>query len=145
MGSDYNVKTAAEKTEHIIDDRVGKYIDHDIGQDVVDGQDVTLETILNNTRDPPTENNIAPKAEHEMFETPRDSQINLLNPAALAPEVMISPPSPAGSDRERPRSEMYGQARAPALPVKRSIGHAASEMSLVQSRVQLIFKKSLSL
>ena len=130
MGSGYNVKTAAEKTEDIFDDRVSKYIDHDIGQDVVDGHDVTQETILNTTQEPPTENNIAPKAEQEMFETPRDSQINPLNPGALAPELMISPPSPAGSDRERPRSEMYGQ--APALPVKRSIGHAASEMSLVQ-------------
>ena len=133
MDSDYNVKTAAEKTEHIIDDRVSKYIDYDIGQDVVDGHDITLETILNTTRDPHTENNIAPKAEPEMFETPRDSQINPLNPAALAPELMISPPSPAGSDRERPRSELYGPARVPALPVKRSIGHAASEMSLVKA------------
>ena len=59
IGSGYNVTTAAEKTEHILDDRVSKYIDHDIGQDVVDGHNVTLETILNTTQDPPTDTTIA--------------------------------------------------------------------------------------
>ena len=70
----------------------------------------------------------APRAEQETFETPRDQ---VVNPQALTPELLVSPPSPAGSDRERPRSEVYGQGHAPALPAKRSIGHAASEMSLV--------------
>ena len=127
MTSGYNVTSAAEKTEHILDDRVSKYIDHDIGQDVVDGHgeygdhDLTLETILNNTQD-------APRAEQETFETPRDQ---LVNPSALTPELLVSPPSPAGSDRERPRSEVYGQGHAPALPAKRSISHASREMSLV--------------
>ena len=96
MTSGYNVTSAAEKTEHILDDRVSKYIDHDIGQDVVDGHgdygdhDLTLETILNTTQD-------APRAEQETFETPRDQ---LVNPQALTPELLVSPPSPAGSDRE---------------------------------------------
>ena len=140
IGSGYNVTTAAEKTEHILDDRVSKYIDHDIGQDVVDGHNVTLETILNTTQDPPTDTNIAPKAEQEIFETPRESHIpdKMLNPPT--PELLVSPPSPAGScsgDRERPRSELYGhcgQTQPPALPTKRSVGQlgqAVSERSLV--------------
>ena len=75
MTSGYNVTSAAEKTEHILDDRVSKYIDHDIGQDVVDGHgdygghDLTLETILNTTQD-------APRAEQETLETPRDQLVN---------------------------------------------------------------------
>ena len=86
MTSGYNVTSAAEKTEHILDDRVSKYIDHDIGQDVVDGHgdygghDLTLETILNTTQD-------APRAEQETFETPRDQ---LVNPSALTPELLVT-------------------------------------------------------
>ena len=136
IGSGYNVTTAAEKTEHILDDRVSKYIDHDIGQDVVDGHNVTLETILNTTQDPPTDTTIAPKAEQEMFETPNERHMpdKMLNPPT--PELLVSPPSPAGSCsevRERPRSELYGHCGqgAPALPAKRSVGQAVSERSLV--------------
>ena len=141
FGSGYNLTSVGVKTENILDSRVSKYIDHDIGQDVVDySNDDTLETILNTTLDQDylTESKtaLAPRAEKEIFGSLRKSKLHgsqsvddPVSPPALAPELTVSPPSPAGSDRERPKSEILSA--APALPVKRSVGHAASEMSLL--------------